>query len=465
MTVARRLAEFLSATTLADLPPQTLDHAAMLIASTLASAACGTNLGSARTIRDLARDGAGRPDASVWFNAGPKLPAAVAAQVNTVASDAAASDDSDLRNIVHAGTPLTAASLAIAERDGIGGEDVLRAMVLGYEAAGRISAAITPGFRERGFHGCLGAIFAATVASGVLLRLDAERLAQAIALSATSIGGLATAADTSVAREYHAGLAVLQGVNGALAAQRGYRSELAILEARRGFFEAFGGVDGAAGGAAALEGRGESWDIITDMAVKLVPGGHPYHAIAEAAANAARDGNIAAADIDSIVISRPGMTALSGPLHPANLIDMAHSPAYFVAAGAADRAFGWEHAGASRIADPRIHRLIDLVRVGDQPVADATRYRQGATVTIRTRDGRASTSTVYVPKGAGMLGIAWSDVDAKYRTLMTHSGLTSSAIEKSLDLIHRFRRVVNVSTLTMLLHSSTISTTEAASRA
>ena len=55
-------------------------------------------------------------------------------------------------------------------------------MVLGYEAAGRISAAM-PRFRERGFHGCHGAIFAAAVASGVLLRLDAERLAQAIALS------------------------------------------------------------------------------------------------------------------------------------------------------------------------------------------------------------------------------------------------------------------------------------------
>jgi len=314
----------------------------MQIASRLASAACGTKLDPARIIRDLARDGGGRADATLWFHAGTPLPAAVAAQVNAVASDAAASDDSDLRNIVHAGTPLTAASLAIAERDGIGGEDVLRAMVLGYDATGRISAAISPGFRGRGFHGCLGAIFAATVASGLLLRLDAERLGQAIALSATSIGGLATAADTSVAREYHAGLAVLQGVNGALAAQRGYRGEPTILEARRGFFEAFGGADGRAGAAAALEGLGESWDIVTDMAVKLVPGGHPYHAIAEAAANAARDGHVAAADIDAIVISRPGLTALSGPLHPANLIDMAHSPAYFAAAAAADHAFGWE---------------------------------------------------------------------------------------------------------------------------
>jgi 2-methylcitrate dehydratase PrpD len=464
MTVARRLAAFLNATTVAGLPPPTLDHAAMLIASTLASAACGTNLGSARIIRDLARDGGGRADASLWFDAGTQLPAAVAAQVNAVASDAAASDDSDLRNIVHAGTPLTAASLAIAERHGIGGEEVLRAMVLGYEAAGRISGAISPGFRGRGFHGCLGAIFAATVASGVLLRLDAECLGQAIALSATSIGGLATAADTSVAREYHAGLAVLQGVNGALAAQRGYCGAPAILEARRGFFEAFGGADGLTAGAAVLEGLGESWDIVTDMAIKLVPGGHPYHAIAEAAANAARDGHVAAADIDSIVISRPGMTALSGPLHPANLIDMAHSPAYFAAAGAADHAFGWEHASAAKITDPLIHRLIDLVRMGDPPVADAARYRQGATATIRTRDGRASTSTVYVPKGAGVLGIAWSDVDAKYRTLMPNSGLAPDAIEDSLALIHRFRQVANVSGLTTLLRKPAMGTNQPASR-
>ncbi len=120
-------------------------------------------------------------------------------------------------------------------------------MVCGYEAAGRISEAITPGFRNRGFHGCLGAIFAAAVAAGRLLRLDAAQMAQAIALSATSIGGLATAANTSVAREYHAGLAAMLGVNAALAAQRGYLAEESILETPNGFFEAFGGVDGARG--------------------------------------------------------------------------------------------------------------------------------------------------------------------------------------------------------------------------
>jgi 2-methylcitrate dehydratase PrpD len=450
MTVARQLAAFLTATTTADLPAQALDLAAMLIASTIASAACGIGLESARIIRDLARDHGGRPEASLWFDTGAKLPVADAAQANAVASDAAASDDSDLRNIVHCGTPLTATALALAERNGADGAAVLTAMVLGYEAAGRISEAI-PRFRSRGFHGCLGAVFAATVAAGHLLRLDAEQLAQAITLSATSIGGLATAADTSVAREYHAGLATMLGINAALAAQRGYRAEARILETPKGFFEAFGGVDGASAGAIATQDLGASWDIMTDMAVKLVPGGHPHHATAEAAANAARDANIAPGEVASIVISRPGMTTLPAPLHPADLIDMAHSPAYFAAAGVADHAFTWAHASGGKIADPVIHRLIDLVRVGPPPTDDAARYRQGATVTIHTHDGRSSTSTVYVPKGAAALGIAWSDVDAKYRTLMPASGLTTHAIEASLGVIHEFRQLTEVAALSNLL--------------
>jgi len=423
----------------------------MLIASTLASAALGAGLESAKIIRDLARERGGRPEASLWFDAGPKLSLADAAQVNAVASDAAASDDSDLRNIVHAGTTLVATALAAAERTGARGEDVLAAIVLGYEAAGRIGEAITPGFRSRGFHGCLVAIFAGAVAAGRLLRLEAAPMAQAIAWSATSIGGLAAAANTSVAREYHAGLAAMLGVRAALAAQRGYLAEESILEVHRGFFEVYGGVEGASAGASVTRDFGESWDIVTDMAIKLVPGGHPHHALAEAAGNAARDGRIAPDEVESITLSRPDVTALAGPHHPTDLIGMAHSPAFFLAAGTADQGFSWVHATQAKIADPVIHRLIEKVRVGPPPSDSTARYRQGATVTIRTTDGRISTSTVFAPKGAGILGIAWADIDAKYRALMPHSGLPNREVEASLAVIHDFRKVPDVSGLTNLL--------------
>src|SRR4029077_17317939 len=225
MTIARELAEFLTGTSVTDLPSQAVEHAAMLIASTIASAAMGSGLESSAIIRALARERGGVPEASLWFDPGPKLPVTEAAQVNAVMSDAAASDDSDLRNIVHAGTTLAATALAVAERTGASGEDVLAAIVLGYEASGRIGEAITPGLRTKGFHGCLVSIFAGAVATGRLLGLDPARMAQAIALSATSMGGLMAAANTSVAREYHAGLAAMLGAQAALAAQKGYVAE------------------------------------------------------------------------------------------------------------------------------------------------------------------------------------------------------------------------------------------------
>src|SRR5438874_4195884 len=385
----------------------------------------------AAIVKDRARNLVGSLRAAVWFEGGAKLPVVAAAQVNAVMSDAAASDDSDLRTIVHCGTPLVATALAAAEHHGGSGEDLLAAIVVGYEAAGRVIDAMT-GFRERGFHGSNAAIFAATGAAARLLRLNADQTTHAIALAATSTSGLAKAADTSVAREYHAGMATMSGIQAVRAAQRGYRAEERILDMKLGFFETLGGVPGAEAAARATSDFGITWDIVTDMAVKLVPGGHPYHALAEAAANAARERDVAPQDIDSITVSRPGFTALTGPLHPTDLIGMAHSPAYFLAAGAADHDFSWVHATSAKIADPVIHRLIDKVRVGPPPTGNAERYRQGATVTIRTMDGRIATSTVFAPKGAGAGGLAWADIDGKFRALLPHAGLRDRQIEAGL---------------------------------
>ena len=451
-TIAATLAQLITATAGDALPPRALDHAAMMISSTIASAAAGQHITSARVIRELAKEQGGVAQASIWFDSGPKLPAITACRANAVASDAAASDDSDLRNIVHLGTQLTSSALALGERLNASGKEVLRAMVLGYETAGRIAESIMPGYRNLGFHGCVPASFGAAVASGCMLKLNAQQMAQAIALTAVSMGGLATAADTSEAREYFAGNAAQAGMNAALAAQKGYIGEERILESKKGFLEIFGAED--------IEGItrdwGQSWDIVTDMAIKLVPGGHPNHALAEAAANAAREGNVSANEVESITMTRPLSRKMRIALpasasHPKTLVDVAHTPAYFVAAAVADKDFSWVHASPEKIADPVIHQLIDKIKVGEPVTQDIEKFRQGAVVTIKTKDGRSYTSTVYAPRGSGPRGIDWADVDAKYRALMAMTQLGTQKIENSLKVIHEFRNVQTVSALMELL--------------
>ena len=281
----------------------------MLISSTIASASLGSTIESSRIIRALELERGGKPEATLWFGAAEKLPVAAAARVNAVMSDAAASDDSDLRNIVHAGTTACATSLAVAEKTGASGQDVLAAIVLGYEVAGRMNGAMIGGLQKKGFHGCIVAGFAGAVAAGHLMKLTQPQMAQAIALIATSMGGLHAAANTSVAREYHAGLAAMLGVNAAQAAGLGFVAEENILETERGFFEVYGNKPDVA---EVTRDFGKRWSILTDMGIKLVPGGHPSHATAEAAANAAREGNVSPDEVETITISRPGFTGVDG---------------------------------------------------------------------------------------------------------------------------------------------------------
>ncbi len=454
MTIAAELARNIINTRYENLPAQAVDHACMMIASTIASAAAGTTIGSSKIVRDLVKEQGGTPEASIWFDNGAKIPAANACRANALASDAAASDDSDLRTIAHLGTQLVSSTLALAERNGASGKDVLAAIVPAYEIAGRMAAAVMPHYRNQGFHGSLCVIFASAVASGCMLKLNEQQMAQTIAIAAVSMGGLGTAADTSEAREYFAGNAALLGMNAAYAAQKGYYVEQRILETKKGFFEVYGGKDADID--SVTRNWGKEWDIVTDMAIKLVPGGHPSHALGEAAANAAREGNVRADNVDSIIVSQPldakrRIGPTRPPSHPKNLVEIAHTPAYFVAAGVADQSFSWVHASEAKIKDPVIHGLIDKIKIGEAITQEMARYQHGARVTINTKDGKSHTSTVYAPRGSGVRGIEWADIDSKYRTLVPMAGLSAQKIADSLGVIHAFRDARHVASLTDLL--------------
>jgi 2-methylcitrate dehydratase PrpD len=228
----------------------------------------------------------------------------------------------------------------------------------------------------------------------------------------------------------------------------GFLAEESILENERGFLEVYGNKPDVAG---VTRDFGKRWSILDDMGIKLVPGGHPSHSTAEAAANAARAGNVTPDEVEAITISRPGFTALTGPQFPTDLIGVAHSPAYFAAAGVADRDFTWAHAFEGKINDPVIRGLLSKVEVGDPPTQNLERYKSGATVTIRTKDGRTHSSTVYAPRGAAVLGIAWADVEGKYRALGPYAKLSGENLEESMKVIRNFREVKNVSELVGLL--------------
>src|SRR5260221_11753840 len=56
MSIARNLAQFVTSTNVDDLPPLALERARMVIASTIASAAMGSDIISSRIMRELAQE-------------------------------------------------------------------------------------------------------------------------------------------------------------------------------------------------------------------------------------------------------------------------------------------------------------------------------------------------------------------------------------------------------------------------
>lgn len=448
MTLAGTLARFAVQTHIVDLPPLALERAEMCISSTIASVAAGIDIDSATIIRELAVEDGGAPQATVWFK-NCKLPVTATAKVNALASDAAASDDSDMRSIAHIGTIISTTSIAMAEHIGASGMQVLESMAVGYEVAGRIDESLTPGRMKNGFHGSFSTVFGGAVAVGKLLQLSEEQMTQAIAIAATSIGGMAIAADTSCAREYHAGMAASSGIQAALAAKRGFKSETSVLEAPRGFLSALG--------ATAIEDItkdfGASWDICTDMAIKLMPGAHPFHAVAEAAATAAIQGNVNPDDIQEIMISAAQMKDWMAPHHPTDLITAAHSVVYFVAAAIVDRGFTWKHITKEKMLDPVIALLQDKVVFDPNPtpLPDRFTHRHGGTVIITLKNGQKISNTCRASRGSGPTGVTWSEVDQKFNHLMPLSGLNAQKIELIRERVHHFRTLLSMAPLTELL--------------
>jgi 2-methylcitrate dehydratase PrpD len=440
------------------LPPMAIDYAKMIVASTLASAAAGTTYGSVRIVRDLAKEQGGKPEATVWFS-GVRLPVTEAARVNAMLSDSAASDDSDLRNVAHTGTCLTAVGLAIGERVGASGPDILSAMVAGYEAAGRVGQALSAsaeavrgsgaisGNVGRGFHASSIVAFGGVAAAAKLLRLTDEQMAQAIGITATTMGGLSIGTN-SWAREYHAGNAALCAVNAALAAGRGYTVNPDMLEAGGGFLAVFSG--GKADTSSLTREIGTDYQITRYLAIKLVPGAHALHPAVEAALNAARESGVPAEDVAKILVS--GMQSrLVASKPPKDMIEAIHSLSYFIASAVADKDFSWVHAEPKMIQRPVIARLIGLVEQDPSPKPVHYDWGWGATVTIVTKSGARFTSTVDAPRGSAPRGIEWKDVDAKFEALMPQSKLPASRIQKTLETIHDFDKVKKAAQFTSLI--------------
>lgn len=158
-----------------------------------------------------------------------------AALVNGISSHAFDFDDTHLKTIIHPAGPVCSAVLALAEKLGSSGREVIDAVVLGIDVACRVGNMLYPHHYDRGWHitGSTGTLGAAA-ACARLLKLDADQTQMALGIAASQPVGLREQFGT-MTKPLHPGAAAKAGQMSALLAREGFTASPRALEAPRGF--------------------------------------------------------------------------------------------------------------------------------------------------------------------------------------------------------------------------------------
>jgi len=237
--------------------------------------------------------------------------AADAAFANAVTAHATLQED--LGGGGHPGVYVVPVALAIAEQRRCSGLQLLTALVVGYEAADRISRAAPAAMQAMGFRlvPTVG-VFGAAAAAGTLLKLQPERMSAAFDLAANMAGGLYQAFwDGTMEGYFHAGFSARSGLVAANIADSGAMTSHQTLEGAHGFFRTFGQ---GAGNPEALTAP-----VTEDLAI-LQTRSKPFPACAlnqdtMLMIRALRPKQLEFEDIVRLVLTRPvsGMNSLDAP--------------------------------------------------------------------------------------------------------------------------------------------------------
>ncbi|KHA54064.1 MmgE/PrpD family protein [Sulfitobacter geojensis] len=215
------------------LPVSALQKARLSLLDWMVCGIAGKDEPVAEKMRDFARNEAGNEVASIF--GGGMAPARMAALANGTISHALDFDDTHFRHVGHLSVGIFPAAFVVAEEVDASVRTMVKAFLIGAEAAIRVGIALGVGHYNRGFHQTATAgAFGATIAAGRLYELNGDELRHALGLCATRASGLRSQFGT-MGKPYNAGIAASNGVECAQLAALGITSTHDGLEAHQGF--------------------------------------------------------------------------------------------------------------------------------------------------------------------------------------------------------------------------------------
>jgi len=338
-------------------------------------------------LKDLELDHLG--SASV-FGLERRYSPATAALLNGALGHSLDFDDTHADSSLHPSAPVVPAALAAAEMTGASGEELLTAIVAGYEVCCRLGNALDPtSHYARGFHPTATAgTFGAAAAAAKLFGLDAKAIASAFGVAGSqAAGSLQFLVNGGWNKRYQVGAAAMNGLIAASLARRGFLGASEAIEGKHGLLTGY--TDNARPEMAVAD-LGRVYETMK-IGMKPYPSCRYTHAAIDGLLALRAEKNLKVDDFLGVTVGlhRNGIVLTGAPLaekrKARTVVDGQFSMPFTAAVAIRNGHFGWDD--YALLGDPGTEAIAARIDVVQDSRLEGLRHPFGAHIAVRTAQG------------------------------------------------------------------------------
>ncbi len=410
-----RLAQYMAEARNRSLPPAVALAGKHRILDSLGAIISGARLKPGEMAVKYVRLQGGTPESSVLAT-DLKTSAVNAALANGMFGHADETDDFEPVTKAHPGCSTTPAALAMAERAGSSGEELLRAVALGYDLCCRFLLALEPDLVRGGHRSAEGtsSTIGSAAAAASIAGLDEAGMRYTLSYAAQQVSGIWSwvrdAEHVEKAFDF-AGMGARNGVTAATMAEAGLTGVWDVLEGEHNVLQALSPDPRPEEMVAGLGRR----FFITETAIKPYSVGYPIQAALDAFFTLRRQHDLTVDNVESITVRLPRDGA--GVVNDRAMPDV--NCQHMIAIALMDGAVTFESTHAyERMADPAALAVKERVTlIADSDLMNPSAPRSGK-VTATLKDGRTVEHFTPHAYGTKENPMSTDDVNAKARSLL-----------------------------------------------
>lgn len=445
-----QLANYIAGASAMPLPEAVVEKTKHHILDTLAAMVSGSRLLPGQRAIAFAKSIGGTKEATV-IGSRFRTNAINAALTNGMLGHADETDDSHAPSLTHPGCGVVPAALAMAERNHASGEQMLRAVALGYDVGCRLTLSLNAyEFREDGHSThSFGPMFGAAAAASALAGLNSDQVRHALSYTAQQASGVSCwmRDEEHIEKAFDfGGMPARNGTAAACMVAHGFTAVEDVFSGERNFFVAYGRAPNPG---ELVRELGTTFEIMNTN-IKRWSVGSPIQAPLDGLLDLIRTHGIRARDVEKLVVRVAHQMA--NTVNNRNLPDIClqHLCAVMLLDGIVT--FESSH-DVGRMQDPAVLALRNRIELyGDDALAKAMPSRQGI-VEMTLSDGRNLRNHVTAVRGTAQNPMTRAEVDEKSFHLMAPI-LGKARARKLCDAVWDLEKVEDLGLLSPLLRAS-----------